>query len=90
MVYDGLGERHQALRYFHQALSIRVEVGDRAGERVTRYNMAMIYRVQGQLAEAVAALRQVVALDEQVQHPDLASNQAMLRQVEQEWRASLA
>jgi tetratricopeptide (TPR) repeat protein len=89
LVYENLGDRQQALRYFHQALPIQQEVGDRAGERVTRYNMAMLYRGQGQLAEAVAALRQVVALEEQMQHPDLASNQAILRQVEQEWRESL-
>jgi tetratricopeptide (TPR) repeat protein len=89
LVYRGLGDWQQALHYFHQARPIREEVGDRAGESVTRYNMAMIYRVQGQLAAAVAALRQVVALEKQVQHPDLASDQAMLRQVEQEWRESL-
>jgi tetratricopeptide (TPR) repeat protein len=89
LVYDNLGDRHQALRYYHQALPITEEVGDRAGESVTRYNLAMIYRGQGLLAEAVAALHQVVALDQQVQHPDLESDQAMLRQVEQEWRESL-
>ena len=88
-VYDGLGDRQQALHYYHQALPITEEVGDRAGESVTRYNLAMIYRVQGQLAEAVAELRRVVALDEQVQHPDLESDQTVLRQVEQEWRESL-
>ena len=70
-----------------QALPIVEAVGNRAGERVTRYNMVMMYRRQGQLAEAVEALRQVVALDEQTQHPDLASDPAMLRQVEQEWHA---
>jgi hypothetical protein len=32
---------------------------------------AMIYRVQGQFAEAITTLHQVVALDAQVQHPDL-------------------
>jgi site-specific recombinase XerD len=32
LVYDGLGERQQALRYYHQALPIQEEVGDRAGE----------------------------------------------------------
>jgi tetratricopeptide (TPR) repeat protein len=89
MVYHGLGDWQQALHYFHQALPIREEVGDRVGESVTRYNMAMIYREQGQLAEAVAALRQVVALDAQVQHPNLEADQAVLRQVEQEWRESL-
>jgi tetratricopeptide (TPR) repeat protein len=88
-VYNGLGDRQQALRYYQQALPIWEEVGDLAGESVTRYNMAMIYRVQGQFAEAVAALRQAVALDEQVQHSDLESGRAVLRQVEQEWRASL-
>ncbi len=87
-VYDGLGDRQQALAYYQQALPIREEVGDRAGESVTQYNMAMIYRAQGKLAEAVEALRKVVALDEQVEHPDLASDQAMLRQVEQEWQQS--
>jgi tetratricopeptide (TPR) repeat protein len=89
LVYDHLEDRQQALTYYQRALPIRAEVGDRAGESVTRYNLAMIYRGQGLLAEAVAALRQVVALDKQVQHPDLESDQAMLRQVEQEWRESL-
>jgi tetratricopeptide (TPR) repeat protein len=89
LVYNGLGDRQQALTYYQKALPIAEEVGDRAGESVTWYNLAMIYRVQGQFAEAVAALRQVVALDQQVQHPDLESDQAMLHQVEQEWRESL-
>lgn len=52
--------------------------------------MAMIYRAQGEFAEAVEALRKVVALDEQVQHPDLESDQTMLRQVEQEWQQNLS
>jgi hypothetical protein len=51
--------------------------------------MAMIYRAQGQLAKAVEALRQVVALDERMQHPDLESDRAVLRQVEQEWQRRL-
>ena len=86
LVYRGLGDGQQALRYFQQALPLRQEVGDRVGERATRYNMAMIYRSQGQLAEAVAALHRVVELAQQVQHPDLESDRAMLHQVEQEWR----
>jgi tetratricopeptide (TPR) repeat protein len=86
-VHAKLGQPEQAMAYFQQALPIREAVGDRRGEHVTRYNMAMIYRGQGQLAEAVEALRQVVALDEQTQYPDLASDRAMLRQVEQEWQA---
>jgi tetratricopeptide (TPR) repeat protein len=86
-VYDHLGQREQALAYYQQALPIREAVGDRPGERVTFYNMAMMYRAQGQLAQAMEALRQVVALDEQMQHRNLQSDAAMLRQVEQEGQA---
>jgi tetratricopeptide (TPR) repeat protein len=81
-----LGEVTEALTYFQQALPIQQEVGDRSGESVTRYNIAMIYRAQGHLAEAVDALRQVVELDKWTQHPDLEADQAMLQQLEQAWR----
>jgi hypothetical protein len=37
------------------------EVGDRAGEAVTRHNVAMIYRAEGQLGRAVAELERVVS-----------------------------
>ena len=46
-VYGGLGEPQRALEYYGQALPIRREVGDRAGEAVTRNNVAMIHRAQG-------------------------------------------
>ena len=46
--------------------------------------MAMIYRAQGRLQEAVTELRRVVDLDRQVQHPDLESDLAMLAEVEAE------
>ena len=85
-VYDGLGDREQALDYYTRALSIREEVGDRAGESVTRYNIAMIHRAESRLAQAVAELRQVVALDKQVGHPDLEADTAMLNQLESELR----
>ena len=78
----------RALEYFGQALPIRREVGDRAREAVTRYNMAMIYRAQGDLGRAVAELEQVVELDRQVGHPDLQSDTEMLRRVRQELSGS--
>jgi methylase of polypeptide subunit release factors len=61
LVYDDLGQPEQALPSYQQALPIVEAVGDRAGESITRYNLAMMYRCQGQLAEAVEALRRVVA-----------------------------
>jgi short-subunit dehydrogenase len=60
------------------------EVGDRAGEAVTRYNLAMIHRDQGDLGRAIAELEQVVELDRQVSHPDLQADTEMLQQVHQE------
>ena len=87
-VYNGLGEWQRALEYFGPALPIRREVGDRAGEAVTRYNVAMIYRARGELGRAVAELEQVVELDRQVGHPDLQSDTEMLLRVRQELAGS--
>jgi len=83
-VYGGLGEPQRALEYFGLALPIRREVGDRAGEAVTRYNVAMIHRAQGDLGRAVAKLEQVVELDRQVSHPDRQSDSEMLHRLRQE------
>ncbi len=83
-MYDNLGDRQQALAYYHQALPILREVGDRAGEAVTRYNIAMIHRANGDLAAAVTELETVVALDQQTGHPDLATDTAMLNQTRTE------
>ena len=47
----------------------------------------MIYRELGHLEEALAALNQVVELDQLVQNPDLESDTAMLAQVEAELTA---
>ena len=44
----------------------RREVGDRAGEAVTRYNIAMTHRADGNLALAGSELERVVNLDRQV------------------------
>jgi release factor glutamine methyltransferase len=46
---------HNSLTDYQQARPIREAVGDRAGERGTRDNMAMMYRAQGPPAEAVEA-----------------------------------
>ena len=81
---QAVGDLGQALDYYNQALPIQRQVGDRAGEAVTRYNIAMIQRDLGNLAEAVAQLEQTVELDRQIQHPDLAADTQMLHQIRQE------
>jgi Tetratricopeptide repeat len=78
----------RALEHYGRALPILREVGDRAGEAVTRYNVAMIHRAQGELGRAVAELEQVVELDRQVGHPDLQSDTEMLHRVRQELASS--
>jgi tetratricopeptide (TPR) repeat protein len=87
-VYHGLGEPQRALEHYRQALPITREIGDRAGEAVTRYNVAMIHRDQGELGRAVVELEQVVELNRQVGHPDLKSDTEMLRRVRQELASS--
>ena len=42
-VYDVLGKKQEALRYFEQALAIRREVGDRRGEGATLWNIGALY-----------------------------------------------
>jgi len=83
-----LGDRGAALLFYEEALAIRREVGDRAGEAVTRYNIAMIHRDAGRLAEAVQELEITVALDRAVQHPDLEADTAILEKVRAEITAA--
>ena len=82
MVYDALGEKGKALAYFSEALPLRRQVGDIWGESVTRFNMGMVYADQGKLAEAEKQLKQVVAIDEAVGHPDLESDRAALARIQ--------
>jgi tetratricopeptide (TPR) repeat protein len=85
-VYSDLGEPDKALEYYEQALLIQRAVNDRRGEAVTSYNIASIYYGQGQLAQAIEYLTHCIELDKQVQHPDLANNEALLA----EWQQELA
>jgi hypothetical protein len=57
------------------------QVGDRWGESITCYNMGMIYKALGDLAEAERLLTRTVELDEAIGHPDLESDRAALQQV---------
>ncbi|MFD0523464.1 tetratricopeptide repeat protein [Paractinoplanes durhamensis] len=63
---------------------IAQEVGDRAAEAITRFNIAMIHRAFGDLDQAIDELERVVDLDRQVEHPDLASDTAALERLRQE------
>ena len=77
-VYSALGEKEKALGYFEEALPLRRQVGDRFGESVTRFNIAMVFKYLGRLAEAEEQLEIVVQIDEAVRHPDLESDRQAL------------
>jgi tetratricopeptide (TPR) repeat protein len=76
--WDGLGEKRKALEYYEQALPLRRAVGDRSGEAVTCFNIAIRYEDLGDLDKAIEYANRCVELDEQVEHPDLASDRAYL------------
>jgi tetratricopeptide (TPR) repeat protein len=74
----------QALDYLQRALALREAIGDRVGSATTLYNMAHVYRAQGRLAQAAAAMERVVALDRVLEHPNLAHDQEWLAQIREE------
>lgn len=63
ILFTSTGQPLEALRYYNLALPIRREVGNRAGEAVTLYNMARIHLDQGQTDQAVDLIRQVIEID---------------------------
>ena len=67
--------------YYEEALPLSRQVGDRFGESVTRFNIAMVFVDLGRLAEAEEQLEIVVQIDEAVRHPDLESDRRELAQV---------
>ena len=48
LVYSATGQPQKALPLYEEALPIRREVGDRAGEATTLNNMAVVYHATGQ------------------------------------------
>ena len=80
-VYSALGDKRKALDFCEQALPLQRQVGDRWGESITRYNLALVYEALGDLQRAEDELEIVVALDEAIEHPDLASDRAALERV---------
>src|SRR2546421_1715569 len=65
-VYRGIGQPQQALKLFEQALPIRREVGDRAGEATTLSSMAMVYAAAGQFHEALKVYDQALPIIREV------------------------
>lgn len=78
---DRISRYSEALPLYEQSLAIRQEIGDRAGEAVTSWNIGMIYKKQGNLAKAEQYMARTVAIDEAIGHPDLESDRKALEKL---------
>jgi tetratricopeptide (TPR) repeat protein len=65
-IYDDLGRKQEALRYYEQALAICREVGDRGGEGATLNNLGLVYDALGQQQEALRYFEQALAVCREV------------------------
>jgi tetratricopeptide (TPR) repeat protein len=83
--YSKLNQPEQALECLNRTLTIHAELGDSAGESAARCNMAMLCLLQGQPDQAVSNMKRAVELDREINSPDLAGHQALLRRFEAEY-----
>jgi tetratricopeptide (TPR) repeat protein len=61
-VYQGRGDETTALGYFQQALPIRREVGDRAGEATTLNNIGLVHTRRGEGTAALDYFQQALPI----------------------------
>ncbi|WP_139283261.1 tetratricopeptide repeat protein [Raineyella antarctica] len=81
-----------SLDRYLRALPFFRRVGDRFGEAVTLYDIALIHRRMGRLEEAVGELEQAIELDRLTRHSGLDSSIRMLQDIRQQrrgWALSL-
>jgi tetratricopeptide (TPR) repeat protein len=82
--YSKLNQPEQALECLNRTLTIHAQLGDSAGESAARCNLAMLSLLQGHTDQAVSNMTRAVELDREINSPDLASHQALLRRFEAE------
>ena len=70
-MYQAQGQYDQALSNFQQALVIRREIGNRAGEGATLNNIGAVYRAQGQYDQALSQYRQALVIAREVGYKEL-------------------
>ena len=80
-IYRAQGNPSKALKYLEQALTIRREVGDRAGEGFTCWNLGCTYEYLGDLARAEEYISLTVEIEEQVGHYYLENDRNYLKQL---------
>ena len=65
-VYDTLGNKQEALRYYGEALSIMREVGDRGGEGTTLNNLGSVSNALGNKQKALRYYREALSIRREV------------------------
>ncbi len=87
VVYQGLGQNYKALEFYGQALPILRETGNRYGESITLYGIALVRRADGRLRKAIASLGKAVELAKFAQSPHLELFKTKLAEIEAELAA---
>ena len=65
-VYDDLSQYDKALGFYGQALTIRRQLGDKAGEAVTLNNIGLVYLELSQYDKALAFYQQALTIHRQI------------------------
>jgi CHAT domain-containing protein/Tfp pilus assembly protein PilF len=66
VIYNQLGKNSQALEYYQQALAVKREVSDKAGEGTILNNIGLVYDELGQHSQALESLNQALAIFRQL------------------------
>jgi tetratricopeptide (TPR) repeat protein len=78
LYYYRAGRQKEAAGCYRQALEISLALGDRPGEAKALFNLAGICQAEGRYPEAKELLDRLVALDRELQSPDLRSHLIVL------------
>lgn len=65
-IYNRLGEHHQAIVYYEEALALARETGDRAGEGKTQGYLGKLHYDLGNIRVAIGLLEQALAIMQEV------------------------
>ncbi len=81
------GDRVGAARLFRQAITLGDAIEERKEANRQRFNLAMLYELNGQLIEAKQLLIQIIVVDEKLKLPDLNKDKEALGRVQRKLTA---
>lgn len=82
LVYFGLGQFAKANEYYESSAKISHYISDRWNERFTRSEKAKTLVASGNLNQAVAEYELIVAIDREMNYPDLQDDQTTLSRIQ--------